>query len=260
MSFNQSRSDKSETPRYQKSGRYASFNQPRSSSAAYGKGGGVGGGPAPSPSFSSNRSLKKSNNVQGGQSRVYSAAVNSSDSSSASFAAPRNVQNGAHVQPSLHGGASDAPVASSSPRVTEAPAAQRSTPAIPKAPVSQPATMIYVTAGQSATVTTDTSVPKTPAKGPADMSKGYAFQFGSLSPGFMNGMQIPARTSSAPPNLDEQKCNQVCMVLFYSLRYSSVNIFRSVWDWLGMIIISLYYSYVDEYHSSFFYESWTELA
>uniref|UniRef100_A0A2P2MSP2 Eukaryotic translation initiation factor 4G n=1 Tax=Rhizophora mucronata TaxID=61149 RepID=A0A2P2MSP2_RHIMU len=208
MSFNQSRSDKSETPRYQKSGRYASFNQPRSSSAAYGKGGGVGGGPAPSPSFSSNRSLKKSNNVQGGQSRVYSAAVNSSDSSSASFAAPRNVQNGAHVQPSLHGGASDAPVASSSPRVTEAPAAQRSTPAIPKAPVSQPATMIYVTAGQSATVTTDTSVPKTPAKGPADMSKGYAFQFGSLSPGFMNGMQIPARTSSAPPNLDEQKCNQ----------------------------------------------------
>uniref|UniRef100_A0A2P2MST1 Eukaryotic translation initiation factor 4G n=1 Tax=Rhizophora mucronata TaxID=61149 RepID=A0A2P2MST1_RHIMU len=205
MSFNQSRSDKSETPRYQKSGRYASFNQPRSSSAAYGKGGGVGGGPAPSPSFSSNRSLKKSNNVQGGQSRVYSAAVNSSDSSSASFAAPRNVQNGAHVQPSLHGGASDAPVASSSPRVTEAPAAQRSTPAIPKAPVSQPATMSSDTAGQSAPVTCDTLSPKTPAKGPRDASKGYPFQFGSLSPGFMNGMQIPARTNSAPPNLDEQK-------------------------------------------------------
>eukprot|EP01018_Ginkgo_biloba_P002366 Gb_32560 [translate_table: standard] len=34
------------------------------------------------------------------------------------------------------------------------------------------------------------------------------FQFGSLSPIFMNAMQIPARTSSAPPNLDEQKHNE----------------------------------------------------
>eukprot|EP01018_Ginkgo_biloba_P033520 Gb_34242 [translate_table: standard] len=36
----------------------------------------------------------------------------------------------------------------------------------------------------------------------------FAFQFGSLSPVFMNAMQIPARTSSAPPNLDEQKHNE----------------------------------------------------
>lgn len=37
-----------------------------------------------------------------------------------------------------------------------------------------------------------------------------SFQFGSISPGFMTsaGVQIPARTSSAPPNIDEQKRQQ----------------------------------------------------
>ncbi|RXH93306.1 hypothetical protein DVH24_013882 [Malus domestica] len=43
---------------------------------------------------------------------------------------------------------------------------------------------------------------------PGDASKGLAFQFGSINRGFMNWMQIPARTSSAPPNLDEQKRDQ----------------------------------------------------
>ncbi|KAL0410771.1 UNVERIFIED_CONTAM: Eukaryotic translation initiation factor 4G [Sesamum latifolium] len=33
----------------------------------------------------------------------------------------------------------------------------------------------------------------------------FLCSFGSISPGFMKGVQIPARTSSAPPNLDEQK-------------------------------------------------------
>ncbi|KAJ7568258.1 hypothetical protein O6H91_01G025400 [Diphasiastrum complanatum] len=44
-------------------------------------------------------------------------------------------------------------------------------------------------------------VPR-PAAQPA-----FTFQFGSISPAFMHntGLQIPARTSSAPPNLDEQK-------------------------------------------------------
>ncbi|CAN6703888.1 unnamed protein product [Malus baccata var. baccata] len=43
---------------------------------------------------------------------------------------------------------------------------------------------------------------------PGDASKGFAFQFGSINRGFMNWMQIPARTSLAPPNLDEQKRDQ----------------------------------------------------
>lgn len=44
----------------------------------------------------------------------------------------------------------------------------------------------------------------------------FTFQFGSISPGFVNGLQIPARTSSAPPNLDEQICHQA--------RYDSTNV------------------------------------
>ncbi|KAJ1415457.1 Serine aminopeptidase, S33 [Sesbania bispinosa] len=42
-----------------------------------------------------------------------------------------------------------------------------------------------------------------------DASKAFPFQFGSIIPSYMNGMAIPARTSSAPPNLDEQKRDQV---------------------------------------------------
>ncbi|KAL6574108.1 hypothetical protein OROHE_001650 [Orobanche hederae] len=41
-----------------------------------------------------------------------------------------------------------------------------------------------------------------------DSSKLVHLQFGSISPGIMNGMQILARTNSAPPNLDEQKREQ----------------------------------------------------
>ncbi|KAK8965697.1 Eukaryotic translation initiation factor 4G [Platanthera guangdongensis] len=42
---------------------------------------------------------------------------------------------------------------------------------------------------------------------PGDES-GPLLQFGTINPGIMNGMQIPARTCSAPPNLDEQKRHQ----------------------------------------------------
>ncbi|MBA0854447.1 hypothetical protein Goshw_030498 [Gossypium schwendimanii] len=197
MSFNQSRSDKSEQ-QYRKSGRSASFNQQRSSSGAYGKG--AGGVPAPSPSLSSSssRSFKKSNNAQGGQSRGTSPAVNSSNANSGNAPAGHNVQNGAHVQSQLQG-ASDAAIASGTAKPTESATSQRSTRAIPKAPTSQPATM-----------SSDSNNPTTPIKASGDASKAFSLQFGSISPGFMNGMQIPARTSSAPPNLDEQKRDQAC--------------------------------------------------
>ncbi|KAF2291994.1 hypothetical protein GH714_000071 [Hevea brasiliensis] len=193
MSFNQSRSDKSET-QYRKPGRSAGSNQQRTSSGAYSKGGGGGPAHSPSSSISSNRSFKKSNNVQGEQSRLNVPAVNSSDSANAS--ASRNVQNGAHAQLPLHG-ASVAPVSIGTVKPNETPITQRSSRAVPKAPTSQ-----------SATLSSDTASPMTPAKAPGDTSKALPFQFGSISPGFMNGMQIPARTSSAPPNLDEQKRDQ----------------------------------------------------
>ncbi|KAI4378041.1 hypothetical protein MLD38_015582 [Melastoma candidum] len=48
--------------------------------------------------------------------------------------------------------------------------------------------------------------PAMPTKGDAGK---ISVQFGSITPGFVNGMQVPARTSSAPPNLDEQRRDQV---------------------------------------------------
>ncbi|KAM1124994.1 hypothetical protein ACFX11_040513 [Malus domestica] len=193
MSFNQSRSDKNKT-QYRKTGRTASSNQQhRGYSPSYPKGTGAGG---PGPSISSNRSYKKNNNnAQGGQSRASVTTVNTQDSGIA-FAQRGVVQNGAHAQPQLHGG-SDAPVARTASRTAEASASQRSSRTVPKAPTSQSASMI-----------SDTRTPPTPAKPPGDASKGFAFQFGSINRGFMNWMQIPARTSSAPPNLDEQKRDQ----------------------------------------------------
>ncbi|KAJ6391024.1 hypothetical protein OIU77_025099 [Salix suchowensis] len=199
MSYNQSRggSDKSEL-HYRKSGRSVSFNQQRASSVSHGKGGAP---PVPSPSsssLSSNRSFNKKpgNPTPGGvqSSRVnLPPAVISSISGNNAASTTRNVKNGALTQHSSHG-TSDA---SSVAKPTEAPAAQRSTGAVPKAPPSQPAA-----------ISSENGASKTLAKAPLDSSKAFAFQFGSISPGFMNGMQVPARTSSAPPNLDEQKRDQ----------------------------------------------------
>ncbi|KAK7339223.1 hypothetical protein VNO77_19878 [Canavalia gladiata] len=191
MSFNQPKSDKSEAV-HRKSGRSPSFNQQRGSSGgAYGKGG--GGGAVPSPSLSSIRSFNKksNNNAQGGQSRVNPTPVNSAESNS-TYAA-RIVPNGTHVQPQIHGG-SDASVPNATAKPSESSTAQRGTRVVPKAPTSQPTS-----------VSSDLAAPTTPAK---DGSKAFPFQFGSISPGFMNGMAIPARTSSAPPNIDEQKRDQ----------------------------------------------------
>ncbi|KAF8028553.1 hypothetical protein BT93_E1242 [Corymbia citriodora subsp. variegata] len=200
MSFNQPRYQKSEAAgQDRRAGRSASFSQQRNSSGGYSKGGGA---PAPSPSLSANRSFnKKSNNVQGGQSRVNNVRPPPNVSSEPAGAAPaqHNLQNGAHVQPQpLSQGQSDAGHTSATAKLAETPPApNRSTRAVPKAPASQPPT-----------VSSGVPPPSTPQKASGDASKGFSFQFGTLSPGLMNGMQIPARTSSAPPNLDEQKRDQ----------------------------------------------------
>ncbi|KAI8545536.1 hypothetical protein RHMOL_Rhmol07G0047200 [Rhododendron molle] len=102
MSFNQSMADRSDSSQYRKSGgRSGTSAQPRNFSGGSGKG---GGGPAPPPSstttnssLSSNRSFKKLNNAQGGQSTVSGVGVNP-DSSYASAA--QTLQNGTHLQPS----------------------------------------------------------------------------------------------------------------------------------------------------------------
>ncbi|TKY68869.1 Eukaryotic translation initiation factor 4G [Spatholobus suberectus] len=187
MSFNQSKSEKNDAV-YRRTGRSSSFNQQRGS---YGRGGGGGGGTAPSINpLSSTRSFnKKSNNAQGGQSRLNPYQGNSTESNNASAA--QTINNGTHVQPQLRG-ASDGPVSKSS----ESSAAQGSAGIVPMAPTSHQPRLI-----------SDPVPPTSPAMG--DVSKAFPFQFGSIIPGFINGMAIPARTSSAPPNLDEQKCDQI---------------------------------------------------
>ncbi|GMH00650.1 hypothetical protein Nepgr_002489 [Nepenthes gracilis] len=199
MSLNQSRSDKNDS-QYRKSGtsRSGSSGPQRTFTGGGGKGGGGGGTTAPplathSSALSSNRSYKKTNNAQGGHSWATVGSLNTLDSNAATAA--RAIQNGTHAQPPLHG-ASDAPATAAVSKQTDT-SAQKSIPPIPRAPSSQ-----------SSTMTSDPTVPKTPRKAPGDAARGFPLQFGSITPGFMNGMQVPARTSSAPPNLNEQKRDQ----------------------------------------------------
>ncbi|KAK9121115.1 hypothetical protein Syun_018732 [Stephania yunnanensis] len=197
MSLNQSKSERSDSSHLRKSGRSGTSANQRTFSgggtAAVAKGGGGAAPPPPSSSFNSTStgsSFKKSGNGQGGQSKVSSASTNSEFNASS---AARLVQNGGHLQPPLPG-VSDGGAAGvvAKPINSQAP---RSTRAVPKAPTSQ-----------SSSGASDSVTPTTPAK--SDAAKGFSLQFGSISPGFVNGMQIPARTSSAPPNLDEQKRDQ----------------------------------------------------
>ncbi|CAI9781637.1 unnamed protein product [Fraxinus pennsylvanica] len=142
-------------------------------------------------------------NVQGGQYRVRSPNVN--QESSHSFQAPV-VQNGAqrHQPPP---GVSDALVTSKSVSPIDTPT-QRITQAVPRSPSSN--VSIAAPSTSASTASSDTNTSAAPAKAPVDASSSFSLQFGSISPGHMNGMQIPARTSSAPPNLDEQKKDQAC--------------------------------------------------
>ncbi|XP_052194181.1 eukaryotic translation initiation factor 4G-like isoform X2 [Diospyros lotus] len=188
MSLNQSRVERNDSSHYRKSSRSGSSSQPRNFSGGSGKGGGTA--PPPSStnsSLSSNR--RRSNNAQGGQSRVSGAGLNSNSNSA--YAA-RALQNGSHLQPAVR---ADASTKGINVKPTMDVSMQESAQAVPKVPSSQPAAVNF-----------DSASPTTPAKG--DASRTFSLQFGSISPGFMNGMQIPARTSSAPPNLDEQQHDQ----------------------------------------------------
>ncbi|KAL3815230.1 hypothetical protein ACJIZ3_016498 [Penstemon smallii] len=126
----------------------------------------------------------------------------SSDSNNSSVS--RAVQNGARPQQPTYR-VSNATVTS-----TTDTQAQKITTAVPRAPSSN-----VPSAAQSPNVSTagsESKAPTIPAKG--DASSSFPLQFGSISPGFVNGMQIPARTSSAPPNLDEQKKYQARLESF----------------------------------------------
>ncbi|KMS99890.1 hypothetical protein BVRB_1g017390 isoform A [Beta vulgaris subsp. vulgaris] len=151
----------------------------------------TGRGDSSALSLSSNRSFKKSNNAQGGQSRGELGSVNTTSDTNSLAAGVYPVKNGNHVQPKLR----DGPAASSTNKTTNSSIHKSSQP-VPKALSSQ-----------SSSMNLDSTSPSTPPKGEA--GKGFPLQFGSISPGFVDGKQVPARTSSAPPDLDEQKHDQM---------------------------------------------------
>ncbi|KAL8119357.1 eukaryotic translation initiation factor 4G-like isoform X2 [Apium graveolens] len=184
MSGNQTRAGKTESVQYRKTGRSTGSGGHRNYAGARGRGGGVN---APPPSLSSNKSFKKPSNFQGVQTWVSNGGVNLESSDNAALAA-----NGAHSQ--LHGVDAQVDV---KPAVVPS---QKSTRGLPKAP-----------AANVCAVSSSTLAPSTPVKG-----GDFTLQFGSISPGLM---QVPARTSSAPPNLDEQKREQA---RFDSLRAAPV--------------------------------------
>nr|GMC91234.1 eukaryotic translation initiation factor 4G [Ipomoea batatas] len=184
---------------YRKTGRPVNFNQHRG-----GKSGGGGGssGPPPNPSLSSNRSFnRKYNNAQGGQPRA--SGLNATSEGNAP-SATRAVQNGAHQQQPLSG-VTDLPVTSASipPSITPSKPSDEATQKMGRTVPIAPLSNVDPTGPDSNTAVA-------PPKAPGDVSRSsFPLQFGTINPCFMNGMQVPARTSSAPPNLDEQKRDQV---------------------------------------------------
>eukprot|EP01018_Ginkgo_biloba_P007512 Gb_05240 [translate_table: standard] len=216
MSLNQTKVERSEA-QLKKPGRSGSAGHQRGPNVP-GKGGGAGGTAPPGSNPASTIRGGKRPNGPWAQSRGNSSAGNSEPD------ATHKVQNGGHVQrqqdgPPLSGivdngvlfsrqssrsvpaGTSDAKssVATKQPNAS----VSKSSRALPRPPSSQP-----FIPGTSEPVS---PAPTTAAPGEgsrAALQHPFSFQFGSISPGFINGMQIPARTSSAPPNLDEQKREQ----------------------------------------------------
>lgn len=216
MSHNQSRAERTESSQYRKSGR-SSYHRNYSGGGTKGSTGTGGGATAPppsatsntyssnsnynqnhnQPSLSSSRSFKKHHNVQGGIPRASAPTSGQGvNSDSSAHSAPRAAQNGAHSQQPPHG-VSDAPATNTTVKATDV-----ATPKATRAP-KPPSSNVPPASSDPKHLPT----PVTPAKAPAEAPRPF-LQFGSISPGFMNGVQIPARTSSAPPNLDEQKRDQ----------------------------------------------------
>lgn len=187
MSLNHSKPEKNELQYRKASGGGRSGGSGQQRSFIPGRSRGGGGSTAPplsDPSLSTCRSYKKTRNAQGVQSRLNTGSANAPETKTAPAA-----QNGSHAQPTLH-----AAVATSKSNDTSSQGSSRS---IPRAPSSQ-----------SPAMKSDSTTPTFPTRGDGD--KGFALQFGSINPGLMNGVPVPPRTTSAPPNLDEQNHDQAC--------------------------------------------------
>ncbi|XP_073127385.1 eukaryotic translation initiation factor 4G-like isoform X2 [Henckelia pumila] len=198
MSHNQSRADRIESTQHKKTGRSGGFNQQQRqfSGSVSSKG---GGGTSSAPLNSSNRGVKKYNgNAPGVQSTPRSPNVSTVSSNSYTSQA---LQNDVHKQQPAY-------ITNSASSVDPMGATpQQLNQVVPRPPSSD--ISVAAQSFNPSTISSEPQAPTTPAKSPGDASRSFPLQFGSISPGFMNGVQIPARTSSAPPNLDEQKKDQL---------------------------------------------------
>ncbi|KAG6437832.1 hypothetical protein SASPL_102762 [Salvia splendens] len=213
MSHNQSRAEGSESTQYRKTGRSGSSNQQRQ---FQGSASSKGGGGAPFNSANRSYNKKYNNNAQGGQSRVRSLNVDSDSAGHAFHNSPQE-QLPSHILISDELACNDlfeaSPVSiiANNVKLTDAPA-HKITQVVPRSPSSD-VSNVAPTPNVSV-ANPESGLPKTPTKGDAPGS--FSLQFGSISitPSAMNVVQIPARTSSAPPNLDEQKKDQVSDIVF----------------------------------------------
>ncbi|KAG9135404.1 hypothetical protein Leryth_007173 [Lithospermum erythrorhizon] len=188
MSHNQSRGEKTESV-YRKIGRSGN-NQNRGGGVS---GGGFKGAAGSSAAPPINQSRRKYNNAQGGQTRGSFPSVNTNLNHQNLV---QNIQNGSHLPQHPSHGESRIPGTSAPNRLVDG-SASKTTNTVPRPP----------SAGISM-ASSETSTPATPTKAPGGSSRSITLQFGTMSPNVVNGMHIPARTSSAPPNIDEQKCDQ----------------------------------------------------
>lgn len=184
----------------------------RSNSFGGHRGGGVGGagkgGGGPSggqPPLSSNRSFRKPGNGHG----VHQRVVNQPDTTGFQPApAPGPLQTPPRP-PVPQNSPAHVPVSVPRPQHHDSPGLQA--PSMSSAnenPTYIPLPKNIPRAGPKAPPkSSNAPAPQGAPKG--ESSKGFNLQFGSINMN-MNGLpQFPARTSSAPPNLDEQKRNQV---------------------------------------------------
>ncbi|RLM86383.1 eukaryotic translation initiation factor 4G-like [Panicum miliaceum] len=180
----------------------------RSSSFGGHRGGGVGGagkgggGSSGQPPLSSNRSFRKAGNGHGGHQRVVSQP-----DTTGFQPAPAPVPHQTPTRPPIapQNAAAHVPVPAPRPQHHD-PQLSSSSPASEK-PGNAPLPKATHAAPRAPPKSSNPPVPQGASKG--ESSKGFNFQFGSIN---MNGLpQFPARTSSAPPNLDEQKRNQALL-------------------------------------------------
>ncbi|NP_001413676.1 eukaryotic translation initiation factor 4G [Triticum aestivum] len=198
------RGDRGEGHARRPGGRSNSFGGHRGGGVG-GAGKGAGGPSGGQPPLSSNRSFRKPGNGHGAHQRV----VNQPDTTGFQPApAPGPLQTPPRP-PAPQNAPVHVPVSAPRPQHHDSPGLQAPSMSPPSEnPTYIPLPKNIPRAGPKAPPkSSNAPAPQGAPKG--ESSKGFNLQFGSINMN-MNGLpQFPARTSSAPPNLDEQKRNQV---------------------------------------------------